>query len=66
VPDLSREHEISTATFYKWRSKYAGMTDIFDAHILKATPTQNAIAKAKDAILKLAAKRASSPKPASD
>lgn len=25
VPDLCREHGISTASFYKWRSKYGGM-----------------------------------------
>ncbi|MDR8732375.1 hypothetical protein FEQ05_06734 [Burkholderia pseudomultivorans] len=25
VPDLCREMGISTATFYKWRSKYGGM-----------------------------------------
>ncbi len=25
VPDLCREHGISSATFYKWRSKYSGM-----------------------------------------
>ena len=25
VPDLCRELGISTATFYKWRAKYAGM-----------------------------------------
>lgn len=25
VPDLCREIGISTATFYKWRSKYGGM-----------------------------------------
>jgi putative transposase len=25
VPELSREHGISSATFYKWRSKYGGM-----------------------------------------
>ena len=25
VPDLCREHGISNATFYKWRSKYGGM-----------------------------------------
>lgn len=25
VPDLCREHGISHATFYKWRSKYSGM-----------------------------------------
>ena len=23
--EISREHGVSTATFYKWRSKYAGM-----------------------------------------
>ncbi len=25
VPDICREKAISTATFYKWRSKYGGM-----------------------------------------
>ena len=25
VPDLCREHSISSATFYKWRAKYGGM-----------------------------------------
>jgi putative transposase len=25
VPDLCREHGISSATFYKWRSKFGGM-----------------------------------------
>ena len=25
VPDLCREHGISSASFYKWRSKYGGM-----------------------------------------
>jgi putative transposase len=25
VEELSREHGVSTATFYNWRSKYAGM-----------------------------------------
>jgi putative transposase len=25
VPDLCREHTISTATFYKWRAKFGGM-----------------------------------------
>ena len=25
VPDLCREHCISSATFYKWRSKFGGM-----------------------------------------
>lgn len=25
VPELCREHAISSATFYKWRSKFGGM-----------------------------------------
>lgn len=25
VPELCREHNISSATYYKWRSKYGGM-----------------------------------------
>lgn len=25
IPDVLREHDISSATFYKWRSKYGGM-----------------------------------------
>jgi putative transposase len=25
VPDLCRQHTISSATFYKWRAKYGGM-----------------------------------------
>lgn len=25
VPELCREHGISSATFYKWRSKYGGL-----------------------------------------
>ncbi len=31
VPDLCREHGISSATFYKWRAKYGGM----DATMIK-------------------------------
>ena len=31
VPDLCREHGISQASFYKWRSKYGGM----DASLMK-------------------------------
>ena len=27
VPELCREHGISNATFYKWRSKFGGMDD---------------------------------------
>ena len=36
VPELCREHAISTATFYKWRSKYGGMDASMMAE-LKAT-----------------------------
>lgn len=25
VPEILREHDISSATFYKWRSRYGGM-----------------------------------------
>lgn len=31
VPDLCREHGISSATFYQWRSKFGGM----DASMMK-------------------------------
>lgn len=41
----------------------AGMADILKTHILKAAPAQNAVAQAKDAILKLAGERANPPKP---
>jgi len=33
VPELCREHGISTATFYKWRSKYGGMDASLMTHI---------------------------------
>ena len=26
VVEISREHGVSTATFYKWRQRYAGMS----------------------------------------
>lgn len=28
VPEISREYGISTTSFYKWRSKYAGMNSL--------------------------------------
>jgi hypothetical protein len=40
----------------------AGMAEILKTHILKVGPAQNAVALAKDAILKLAGERASPPK----
>jgi hypothetical protein len=38
------------------------LADILKAHILKAAPDQNAVAKARDAILKLAGERANGPR----
>lgn len=38
------------------------MAEILQAHILKAAPAQDAVSKAKDAIIKLAGQRASPPK----
>ena len=38
--DLCREHGISDATFYKWRSRYGGM-EISDARKLKALEDEN-------------------------
>lgn len=29
VPELCREHGMSSATFYKWRAKYGGMRGLF-------------------------------------
>lgn len=29
VPEFSREHGMSSATFYKWRAKYGGMDASF-------------------------------------
>ena len=40
VADLCREHGISDATFYKWRSKYGGMT-VSDAKRLKSAEEEN-------------------------
>lgn len=40
VPDLCREHGISTATFYKWRAKYGGM-DLSMMARLKELETEN-------------------------
>ena len=35
VPEVCREHGISSATFYKWRTKYAGMDASLMAKILE-------------------------------
>jgi len=41
VSDISREHGISNATFYQWRSKYAGM-EASDIKRLKELEEENA------------------------
>jgi putative transposase len=41
VPELCREHSISSATFYKWRSKFGGM-DTSMMSRLKELETENA------------------------
>jgi putative transposase len=51
VPDLCREHGISTATFYKWRAKYGGM----DAVMIK---------RLKDSKMKTAGSKRCMPKSA--
>jgi putative transposase len=38
--DLCREHGISDATFYKWRTKYGGM-EVSDARKLKGLEEEN-------------------------
>ena len=40
VPELCREHGISSATFYKWRSKFGGM-NVSDAKRLKELEAEN-------------------------
>ena len=38
--DVWRRHGISSATFYKWKSKYGGL-NVSDARKLKALETEN-------------------------
>ena len=40
VPELCREHVISSATFYKWRAKYGGM-DVSMMSRLKELESEN-------------------------
>lgn len=40
VPELCREHGMSSATFYKWRSKYGGM-DVSMMSRLKELEAEN-------------------------
>lgn len=41
VPELCREHGMSSATFYKWRAKYGGMDSSMIAR-LKELEVENA------------------------
>jgi putative transposase len=41
VPELCREHGMSSATFYKWRAKYGGM-DVSMMKRLKELEEENA------------------------
>ena len=53
VPELCREHGISSATFYKWRAKFGGMDaslmarlrELYAEERLKAEIIQEAMAK---------------------
>ncbi len=40
TPELCREHGISAATFYAWKSKYGGM-DVAEAQRLKGLEDEN-------------------------
>lgn len=40
LSELCRRHNISPATFYKWRAKFGGMT-VSDANRLKALEDEN-------------------------
>jgi putative transposase len=41
VAELCREHNVSSATFYKWKSKYGGM-DVSEAKRLRQLEEENA------------------------
>ncbi len=38
VPQLCREHGMSSATFYKWRARYGGMDTSMMAHLQSHQP----------------------------
>lgn len=52
VEEISREHGVSTATFYKWRSKYAGLNST-ELKKLKQLEEENAKLKQMYATLAL-------------
>lgn len=41
VPDVCREHKVSTFTFYQWRKKFQGMS-VPDAKRLRELESENA------------------------
>jgi putative transposase len=41
TPQVCRKHNISPATFYKWKAKYGGL-DVSDARRLKGLADENA------------------------
>ena len=41
VVEVCRKHDISSATYYQWKSKYGGM-DVSDARKLKTLEAENA------------------------
>ena len=41
IPDLLRQHGVSKATFFKWRSKYGGAS-VSDVKRLRELETENA------------------------
>ena len=41
VRDVCREHEVSDATYYKWKAKYGGL-EVSDAKRLRALEEENA------------------------
>lgn len=41
VIELCRKHGVSSATYYKWKSKYAGV-QVSDLHKLRELETENA------------------------
>ena len=52
IADLVRKHGISRATYFNWRSKYAG-TSVSELKRLKELETENAKLKRMDAELAL-------------
>ena len=52
VPELCREHGMSSATFYKWKSKYGGL-EVSDIRRLRELEAENAKLKRMYAELSL-------------